>query len=468
MKKIKLIIGLILFFGIKLSAQTWVMIPDANFVTYLQSIIPAAMNGNLMDTSSIWVTTNTHKINIQNKGISNLNGVQYFTSLDTLNFSNSGAGPNNTVTNIPALPNTLTYLNFYANNNVSSLPALPNTLTYLNCGANNFSSLPTLPTSLKYFNCSFNNLTSLPALPSTLQVLYCFHNHLQSLPLLGNALTFLSCGDNYVLASLPVLPNSLLELECGDNHLSSLPALPNQLQVLICNNNSLGTLPTLPNSLTYIDCDTDSLTSLPTLPNSLITLGCGTNYLTSLPTLPNTLTNLGCESNLLTNLPSLPNSLTSLSCDSNNIDCFPVFPNSLADTNYFNIKGNPYTCLPNYVMGMGAVYLVKPLCTAGNTNGCPIAVAGIRQITSDNYFFTLYPNPTNGTTVNIDLQTPINTEAQIVVYDMMSRAVYSNNLHNQNDINSTYSLDVSTLSSGIYMVNLVIDKVKVYQKFIKQ
>jgi hypothetical protein len=99
--------------------------------------------------------------------------------------------------------------------------------------------------------------------------------------------------------------------------------------------------------------------------------------------------------------------------------------------------------------------------------GCA-APAGINQYLANNFFFNLYPNPSNGSTINIDFQAPTNTEAQVVVYDMMGRAVYSNNLGKRNDINSTYSLDVSNLSQGMYMVNLIIDKVKVCQKFIKQ
>jgi hypothetical protein len=102
---------------------------------------------------------------------------------------------------------------------------------------------------------------------------------------------------------------------------------------------------------------------------------------------------------------------------------------------------------------------------AENSSSC---IMGINKYLANNYFLNLYPNPTNGSSVNIDFQAPTNTEAQIVVYDMMGRAVYSNNLGKRNDINSTYSLDVSNLSSGMYMVNLVIDKVKVCQKFIKQ
>jgi len=100
-----------------------------------------------------------------------------------------------------------------------------------------------------------------------------------------------------------------------------------------------------------------------------------------------------------------------------------------------------------------------------NSSSCTM---GINKYLANNFFFNLYPNPSDGSNININFQAPTNTQAQIIVYDMMGRAVYSNDIKNRNDINSTYSLDVSNLSQGMYMVNLVIDKVKVCQKFIKQ
>jgi len=99
---------------------------------------------------------------------------------------------------------------------------------------------------------------------------------------------------------------------------------------------------------------------------------------------------------------------------------------------------------------------------------CSMGSSGINQYLSNNYFLNLYPNPNGGAVLNINFQAPTNSNVQIEVYDMMGRAVSSYDLNNRNEINSTYSLDVSNLSQGMYMVNLVIDKVKVCQKFIKQ
>lgn len=42
----KLFILLAFVFSLNTKAQTWVTIPDANFVTYLQGLIPSAMHEN--------------------------------------------------------------------------------------------------------------------------------------------------------------------------------------------------------------------------------------------------------------------------------------------------------------------------------------------------------------------------------------------------------------------------------------
>src|ERR1019366_6595103 len=102
------------------NAQTWVTIPDANFVTYLQSIIPAAMSGNQMDITNTLVTTTTHSISAYGRAISSFIGIQYFTSLTYLDCSS------NNLTSLPLLPTTLTFLNCSYNTYLTSLPPLPN------------------------------------------------------------------------------------------------------------------------------------------------------------------------------------------------------------------------------------------------------------------------------------------------------------------------------------------------------
>ena len=69
-------------------------------------------------------------------------------------------------------------------NSLTSLPALPNTVTYIYCNHNNLTSLPTLPSTLGYLECDTNQLTSIPTLPYSLQYLSCLNNNIAVLPTL--------------------------------------------------------------------------------------------------------------------------------------------------------------------------------------------------------------------------------------------------------------------------------------------
>jgi uncharacterized repeat protein (TIGR01451 family) len=256
-------------------AQTYVTIPDSNFVKYLKISMPTAMNGNQMDTSSTLVKTLT-SINVSDSSISNLTGIEYFINLRQLNCNN---------------------------NKLTSLPALPNSLTFLYCYNNQLTSLPTLPNLLQTLQCDGNQLTNLPTLPNSLQILYCGGNQLTSLPSLPNTLIYMLCNDNQ-LTSLPALPNSLQELECIDNQLTSLPALPNSLQELYCHYNQLTSLPILPDSLQKLYCHYNQLTSLPTLPVSLWELICYNNKISCFPVFPNSLNQLIIHGNPFICLPN--------------------------------------------------------------------------------------------------------------------------------------------------------------------
>ncbi len=388
MKRKIILVCLLLLLGINSKAQTFVTIPDANFVAFLQAHYSSCMAGNQMDTSCVAIK-NAYSVYASNMSISDFTGIEYFSNLQILDCSY------NNLSTLSTLPNSLKYM--YCNNNhLSTIPVLPNSLTDFQCYNNQLSSLPNMPDSLTYLNCENNQLASLPAMPNSLEYLFCNNNQLLSLPPLSNSLINLTCQYNQ-LTSLPAIPNTLKDLYSGNNLLTSLPTLSNSLQNFWCNNNLLTSLPALPNSLINLFCQYNQLTSLPMLPNSLSVIQCNNNHLVSLPTLPisltiidcyknqlatlpflpNSLTKIDCYHNQITSLPNLPNSLSKLYCDSNNIACFPIFPNSL--TAIF-ILGNPISCLPNYVSAMSSTTLAYPLCADGdlvnNPNGC-IGAKGI-------------------------------------------------------------------------------------------
>ncbi len=373
---------------IDLCQAQFISIPDTKFAAWLNKYIPAAMNGNQMDTTHADVLTRK-SIEVENDSIYDLTGIQYFSSLRSLDCGNGyySATPNriqylpplpltldtlicgkNLLDTLPVLPPHLRVLKCYSNP-LGHLPALPPTLNYLDCSEDSLGLVPSLPDSLYFLACDYNQLIFLPALPSVLAYLSCDVNSLKYLPKLPSSLNTLSCRGN-LLSALPSLPVALNYLNCNSNHLTGLPVLPLSLFTLECAQNQLSNLPSLPNTLTRLECSNNTLNILPVLPASLGQLYCGDNKLSSLPFLPAMLGTLYCEQNQLTSLPALPAGLVFLSCSYNQISCFPVFPQSIS---YIDISNNPFTCLPNYIYNMDAGLLSVPLCLPGNPNGCPPA-----------------------------------------------------------------------------------------------
>ena len=384
MKKFYVI--LIMFLIIHQANAQYVVIPDTSFASWLRAHVPAAMNGNLMDTTSIAVTSLT-SMDVSDKAIADLSGIQYFSSLETLNCSSGYNGPfgppPNILTSLPPLPHSLVTLNC-ENNSIASLPVLPNTLSDLNCIRNQLTVLPALPPSLKILWCSINQLSILPVLPDSLKQLYCDNNQITNIPVLPFSLKELCCYGNE-LNDLPSLPAALTTLYCGTNHISHLPVLPNTLDYLHCSHSYLTSLPVLPDTLRVITCGYNQLTALPALPPHISILECEFNQLTTLPALPSSLGSLACNNNQLTSLPALPINLISLQCGNNLIACFPSLPVSLNWSYLCSISGNPFTCLPNYVPTMDATTRAYPICVAGdsinNIYGCTDAGYGILGFT---------------------------------------------------------------------------------------
>jgi uncharacterized repeat protein (TIGR01451 family) len=417
-----LIIALLIMNNLK--AQTWVTIPDTNFVAWLQDYIPSAMNGNQMDINSPEVTS-LNIMNVSNREIADLTGIEYFPSLVFLECNN---------------------------NKLTSLPSLPSSLSILYCYDNQLTSLPSLPPNLGLLWCSNNELTSIPSLPSNLDVLSCDNNHLTTLPALSPPLRNLNCGNNE-LTSLAPLPASLTSLSCRANLLSNLPSLNASLRYLICDSNQLTILPALNDSIVYLDCQNNQLTSLPVLPSSLQQIYCGFNLLDSIPALPTPLINLHCEHNYLTSLPSLPAGFADLFCNNNLLTCLPDLPDYMSYLNCANnfinclpeipsfywqvldLSGNPFTCLPNYVPEMDAALLNYPLCQTGDTinnpNNCSSFDGIIGTIFHDNNM-----NCTNDTA---ELKI---SNIHISIFDSI------NNL-----ISQTYSL-----SNGVYFIPVATGK----------
>ena len=176
-----------------------VNIPDANFKAYLLG--NASINTDA-DPNEISVTEAgafTGNVNCQNLSISDLTGIEAFTSI----------------------------LYLYCNNNsISSLDLSQNTsLTELRCNSNSLSALDlSQNTALTSIKCEVNSLTSLNVTQNTLlDYLKCTANSLNSLDISQNlALTELLCEFNSISSLDLSQHTSLIHFRCQNNALSYL------------------------------------------------------------------------------------------------------------------------------------------------------------------------------------------------------------------------------------------------------
>ena len=252
--------------------------PDANFRTVVKKF-DTNQDSSLSDTEIAAVK----KINCSNKGITNLKGIEYFTSLNILLCTD------NQLTALDVSENTaLTELDCRFNK-LTALDVSKNTaLTILECNANRLTALDVSKnTALTELDCSFNELTALDVSKNTaLTELNCSVNKLTSLDVSKNtALTELYCNDNQ-LTSLDVSKNTaLISLSCVCNQLTSLDVSKNTaLTKLNCSINKLTALDVSKNTaLTKLNCSINKLTALDVSKNMALTeLYCNDNQLTSL------------------------------------------------------------------------------------------------------------------------------------------------------------------------------------------
>jgi Leucine-rich repeat (LRR) protein len=292
----------------------------------------------------------------------------------------------------------------------------------LDCGNNKLSSLDVSNnTFLTSLNCEYNKLTDLDvSMLDYLDEIYCDGNNLSNLDLSKNTtLTFLACASNN-LSSLDLSKNKTLEyLYCENNNLTSLDVSENT-------------------SLAYLDCYNNNLSNLDVSKNlALKELWCFSNNLSSLDVSNNTaLTFLNCSSNQLTsfNIQNGNNSIILARSDfSNNpnLTCIQVDDVDYANANFTNKDA-----------------------WAEYSTDCD-AITGVRsnfaRITN------IYPNPA------VSLLT-IETTEEIISKEVIGL----DGLVKLEDSSSANTLDISTISSGVYFVRIKTQNGMYQDQFVKQ
>jgi hypothetical protein len=256
----KSLLSFALILGVFFSAKAqWVSVPDSNFGKwlntngYISCLQGNSVSGWQMDTTCNSVV-NATAINCSYAGISSLEGIQYFDSLNILDANN------NSISELAKLPQNLLRLNVVINQ-LTYFPSLPENLTELYCHSNQLDSIPLLPQNLLYLAAGTNQVKNLPSLPSNLIGLYCDNNLLTSLPNLPSTLTWLSCEYNEI-GYLPALPNSLTELWCYHNQITTLPDLPDSMNRCLISNNPITCLPLL-KKINFLKFDSTGVTCIP-------------------------------------------------------------------------------------------------------------------------------------------------------------------------------------------------------------
>lgn len=193
---------ILLAFSSKVSAQT-VSVPDTNLLNFLRISYPSAFDANkkLLIAEAAKIKGN---IVLHNGNITNLDGIEHFTSVKSLDFGL------NAISNIPILKSDSLKILLLNSNQLANLPPL--------------AGVP----NLKELDLATNKLTTFPSLNKlvSLQKIICMGNQLTTFP------------------SVDSLKN-LVALDISYNLLTEIPKTPkdNIIQTFNLNNNLIDKLP---------------------------------------------------------------------------------------------------------------------------------------------------------------------------------------------------------------------------------
>jgi hypothetical protein len=239
-----------------------VNIPDANFkAAIIATGIDTNGDGNIQQYEALQLV-NFYYFN-QNARISSMEGIQYFTNLESLNCPNHlfSSIDVSSLTNLKYL--TLNLNENLVNLNINGLSNIEelflNQTSLLNINVTSLQNLKKLHVTggsiisldlsnsnlLTQLDCSGNSLTSLNLSNLiNLELLWCYGNNLTSLILPNNAsLGFLICNNNQLTSLDFSVLNNVTILHCGNNNLTHLDVSKfNALSQFRANDNQLETV----------------------------------------------------------------------------------------------------------------------------------------------------------------------------------------------------------------------------------
>ena len=254
---------------------------------------------------------------------------------------------------------------------------------------------------------------------------------------------------------------------------------------------------TIPNSVTsignYAFAGCSGLTSV-TIPNSVTSISNGVFYdcsgLTSV-TIPNSITSIGNEAFSycfgLTSV-TIPNSVTSIGisafedCSGLTSITIPSSVTSIGNYAFYNCSGltsitskaiNPPAVQGNSFFGVTktipfyvpcnslTIYQLAEFWSDFVNYKCdPISLEDEIKI---NISTKIYPNPTYG---NIKLEVEgLNSEADVLVYDMIGRVIQRYTI---NKVNKILDINLSTYAKGVYSIRIVNERINQTKKLVVQ
>jgi hypothetical protein len=423
-----------------------VNINNPSFINALKTTYPQCVTTeggiDYLNTAEAALLTELH---LNNKNISSLVGIKYFTSLQILDCANADY-PNevpateNQIGSLPSpcsspaeLPITIREI-WMLGNNITTLPDLSClNLTILSMKSNPLTALPSLPNTVTRMNVNFCNLSSLPST---------FPNNLESLS------AYQCINQSWSSPALPALSNltQLKTLGVGGNKLTSIPSISSCSlleQLHVQENFTLSSLPTLPASLTELFIFNTAITCLPNKPAGIASAFAAVPLCSTLPVELTSFKIISHQNNIDLGWTTA----SEINISGFNIE-HSVDGKNFTPLSYMAHKGNFNTSAvytfthDNPSVGIN-YYRLKILENDG-TYAYSNVISDVLYV--DNRFF-IYPNPVTHE-LTIHMNDNRQTEANLELMDINGRVLIKKIIRNDDKI------DCEDLIPGVYILRI--------------